>query len=309
MDNRIVLELIKKDLDELQILVEALQKDELPNQLLIDITVGRTKTLLQEFSLLQGVKTSLPTEDTVKVLENVEMKITSPKPEQETQITEKELPAETIMNEEDEPPIVEDQEPDSDELINFEDDIQSVIPEEEIDEVPVENVIEEEAAEEELPVEELIQEEPEVIEDEPVQEEVPEVAIQEEKVEETLKNEVEEQKSEEPEVKAEEKKILGEKFIKEPTLNERLAAGKNQETKIKGKPVTSLKKAIGLNDKFMYLRELFDNDNGKFEKAIDTLDACRNLIEAIEYLEQNFKWTKNETSLKFIALVKQRFSN
>jgi hypothetical protein len=33
------------------------------------------------------------------------------------------------------------------------------------------------------------------------------------------------------------------------------------------------------------------------------------ISEAVNFLQQNFKWKKNETSLKFVNLVKRRFPN
>lgn len=105
------------------------------------------------------------------------------------------------------------------------------------------------------------------------------------------------------------KKVFGEKFSKEPSLNDKLSSGTAYESKIKGKPVTNLKAAIGLNDRFLYTRELFGNDSARYEEAIEKLDQFSNLLEAIEYLEKNFVWVKNNTSLKFMDLVKRRFEN
>lgn len=309
MDNRIVLDLIKKDLDELQTLVEALQKDELPNQLLIDITIGRTKTLLQEFSLLQG-ETTLPTEDTVKVLEDANMNIASPEPETESEkmVVEETTPEPEEETEEPEKEVQEEatEEPEISEPEEIEEEtIETPVEEEEQEPVISEPAAGEETVVAEEPaVPEEVDEEPEK---EPVIEEKPEEVISEASIEEETSASSPEPV--EPEENGNGKKILGEQFVKEPTLNERLASAKNQESKIKGKPLTTLKGAIGLNDKFMFTRELFGNDRSKFDKAIEDLDACESLIKAIEYLEQNFKWTKNETSLKFIGLVKQRFSN
>ncbi|MBN1925014.1 MAG: hypothetical protein JW798_04195 [Prolixibacteraceae bacterium] len=113
----------------------------------------------------------------------------------------------------------------------------------------------------------------------------------------------------EPSVATGEKMLLGEKFIKEPTLNERFSDITKKGSKVKGKPVTSIKAAIGINDRFLYLRELFQNNNEDFETSISTLDKLGSFIEAIEYLEKNFKWQKNETSLKFMELVKRRFDD
>ena len=308
MDNRIVLELIKKDLDELQILVDALQKDEFPNQLLIDITIGRTKTLLQEFSLLEGVNTGLPTEETVKVLEDVDMKIAEPdmKPEPDSiqaPVDEPEAPVlkKTEVDEVQPETREEEKTEEPDETAEVADEIQEEQPEPVVETLNDDEPIEEESTDEEM-VEEAMA--PEI---EP--EEVTETAVKE--VAENQPHEAADQPEEmmnEPIEPTVDKKILGERFVSEPTLNEKLAAAKNQESKVKGKPVTSLKGAIGLNDRFMFTRELFGNNREKFDKTIDNLDACETLIAAIEYLEQNFKWTKNETSLKFIGLVKQRFS-
>ncbi|NLU37691.1 MAG: hypothetical protein GXX78_02220 [Bacteroidales bacterium] len=105
------------------------------------------------------------------------------------------------------------------------------------------------------------------------------------------------------------KKVFGEKFSKEPSLNDKLSSGTTYESKIKGKPVTNLKGSIGLNDRFLYTRELFGNDSARYEEAIEKLDQFSNLLEAIEYLEKNFVWVKNNTSLKFMDLVKRRFEN
>ena len=83
----------------------------------------------------------------------------------------------------------------------------------------------------------------------------------------------------------------------------------NLEAKISSRPVTSIKSAIGINDKFQYIRELFEGNAESFNKTVDELDALNNLNEAVDYLKNNFKWKKNETSLKFVALVKRRFPN
>ncbi len=106
-----------------------------------------------------------------------------------------------------------------------------------------------------------------------------------------------------------EKTIVGEKFRKEPSLNERFTEITQKGARVKGKPVTSIKAAIGLNDRFQFIRELFSNNQEKFFTTVNTLDQFNSFIEAIEYLEEHFKWPKNETSLKFMELVKRRFEN
>ncbi|MCF8360705.1 MAG: hypothetical protein K9H26_18265 [Prolixibacteraceae bacterium] len=134
----------------------------------------------------------------------------------------------------------------------------------------------------------------------------PEKENDETKEEETI---AETKKEEPPCAPKSEKKIVGERFRKEPSLNERFTEITQKGARVKGKPVTSIKAAIGLNDRFQYIRELFSNNQEKFLTTVNTLDQFSSFIDAIEYLEEHFKWPKNETSLKFMELVKRRFEN
>ena len=118
-------------------------------------------------------------------------------------------------------------------------------------------------------------------------------------------------------VELEEKKViveanqrLGDSFSKEKSVND-LVDSKNSklEDKISNRPVKSIKTAIGINDKFQFIRELFDGNAEVFTNTVFALDAKKDINEAVKYLQQNFKWKKNETSLKFVNLVKRRFSN
>ncbi len=102
---------------------------------------------------------------------------------------------------------------------------------------------------------------------------------------------------------------LGDSFLKGKSLND-LATGKNKlEFKISNRPVNSIKSAIGINDRFQYIRELFDGDPEKFNETVDSLDSMNNIRDAVVFLRQNFRWKKTETSLKFVNLVKRRFQN
>ena len=94
----------------------------------------------------------------------------------------------------------------------------------------------------------------------------------------------------------------------EKTVNESFQHVEAIEKKIGELPVRSLDKAIGLNDKFQFIRELFNNDSELFTRTVEDLDKLNNIKEAATYLNKNFKWKKNEFSLKFIQLIKRRFS-
>jgi len=102
---------------------------------------------------------------------------------------------------------------------------------------------------------------------------------------------------------------LGDSFLKGKSLNDLITDQNKLEFKLSNRPVKSIQAAIGINDRFQYIRELFDGDNQKFLETVKTLDSKQNIKEAVDYLRNNFKWKKNETSLKFVNLVKRRFLN
>jgi len=74
-------------------------------------------------------------------------------------------------------------------------------------------------------------------------------------------------------------------------------------------PIRSIWDGIGINDRFLLVRELFGNDSTLFEQTINTLDHFASIQEAVNYLKLNFKWQKGEASQKFLNLVKRRFTN
>ncbi|WP_163323105.1 hypothetical protein [Draconibacterium mangrovi] len=104
---------------------------------------------------------------------------------------------------------------------------------------------------------------------------------------------------------------IGDRVITEKSVNDLLSGNgdKKLEYKISNSPVKSIQAAIGINDRYQYIRELFDGSADSFAKTVVDLDKLGNIQEAVSYLQENFKWKKNETSLKFVNLVKRRFPN
>jgi hypothetical protein len=100
---------------------------------------------------------------------------------------------------------------------------------------------------------------------------------------------------------------LGDSFLKGKSVNDIITEQQKLEFKLSNRPVTSIKTAIGINDRFQYIRELFDNSALKFTDTVENLDSMDNIHDAVNYLRNNFKWKKNDTSLKFVNLVKRRF--
>ena len=105
-------------------------------------------------------------------------------------------------------------------------------------------------------------------------------------------------------------KRLGDSFLKEKSVNDMRSDDLSKlEHKLSNRPVSSIQSAIGINDRFQYIRELFEGSADNFVKAVSDLDSMNDMKEAVDYLQTNFKWKKNESSLKFVNLIKRRFPN
>lgn len=179
-----------------------------------------------------------------------------------------------------------------------------IVVEGEMDEVheesePVEEIVEEVEPETETVIDEEIQEETER------EEEVGEEPEPEAEPEPTVDVKFHEPHEPEPEAQ-----VLGEKFQKERSVNDvKFEGGVKLEEKLSSLPLKTIRSAIGINDRFLFTRELFDGDPELFNTAVTKLDSLEDIKDAVVYLRDNFKWKKNETSLKFVELVKRRFSN
>ncbi|SHE71211.1 hypothetical protein SAMN05444274_102173 [Mariniphaga anaerophila] len=176
------------------------------------------------------------------------------------------------------------------------------------EQIQVSKPMQPESAQQETEIETTVQKE-EKKEQKP---ETPEIAVPEEAKISARTNDIEDDDDDVLEDDIEKKEVisrLGDSFLKGKSLNDIIPDHANLEFKLSNRPVSSIQSAIGINDRFQYIRELFDGDSQKFQEAVKTLDSRQNGKEAVEYLRTNFKWKKNETSLKFVNLVKRRFSN
>ncbi len=50
---------------------------------------------------------------------------------------------------------------------------------------------------------------------------------------------------------------------------------------LKVKPVASLSEAIGINDRFLFIREIFDGNKETYSQAIAKLDKAENIDDAL----------------------------
>jgi hypothetical protein len=82
---------------------------------------------------------------------------------------------------------------------------------------------------------------------------------------------------------------------------------------LNGTPVRDLKKAIGVNDRYVFISELFRGDEVMYERSIKTINSFRILPEAEYWIQRELKlkhgWDENREIVKhFYQLVKRRFS-
>ena len=93
-------------------------------------------------------------------------------------------------------------------------------------------------------------------------------------------------------------------------INETLAqqkTGNNLSSKLQTASLSSISAGIGLNDKFLFIRELFKSDSVLYNNTIKYLDTANSLEEALDFVKRNFDWDeKNDTAQKFIHLIHRR---
>lgn len=137
----------------------------------------------------------------------------------------------------------------------------------------------------------------------------PSVAIQEsepELVTDTEEADNDEMRFEEDEIIAGQQ-TLGEKFTHGRSVNDLLFEHGKTDNKFSNMPVANLQTAIGINDRFLFTRELFEGNKDDFAETVRKIDSMTSIHDAAVFLRENFKWKKTDTSLKFIELVKRRF--
>lgn len=92
------------------------------------------------------------------------------------------------------------------------------------------------------------------------------------------------------------------------TIADSIAPSEDVATVIGGRQLSSLRGAIGLNDKFLLIRDLFGGDNSAYEAAIDGLDGCENLDDAMLYIFDNIEWNGESDGAQLLTeLLSRRF--
>lgn len=175
-----------------------------------------------------------------------------------------------------------------------------------VEEKPVEKIPVVEEKKEKIEVKEVIETPIEETKEEIVDEEIntdPEFIIETPKTKEVV---------EESEFITENKEIVADKFQSKKFVHDNIAKNgtkKDVSTKMQTKPIKDINTAIGLNDKFIFIRELFGGDKNQYIETIQVLNNFDTFENAIEFLNENFDWdSEDENFIRLTELVKRKYS-
>ncbi len=84
-------------------------------------------------------------------------------------------------------------------------------------------------------------------------------------------------------------------------------SSKDLSSKLKSQPILDIGAAMGLNEKFSFIRELFNNDPDKFTETINILNNASNFNEAYSYLSDKFNWNMDDSQVqKLLDLTRRK---
>ena len=109
-------------------------------------------------------------------------------------------------------------------------------------------------------------------------------------------------------------KEVNEIMGQQESLNDKLKENRTEVMHaIKDTPIRDLRKAIGINDMFVFINELFRGDEPMYERSIKTINSFNIYPEAEYWMNRELKiklgWDDTRENVKhFYQLVKRRFS-
>ncbi len=112
-------------------------------------------------------------------------------------------------------------------------------------------------------------------------------------------------------------KTIGEKYLGDDnSLHQRIASDKEDKSigaRMQQQPISSIRDAIGINEKFLFINELFKGDIGVYRQAMDDLNEKGGMQAAFDYLNElaaKYSWDANrstDTIEKLANIVQRRY--
>lgn len=109
-------------------------------------------------------------------------------------------------------------------------------------------------------------------------------------------------------------KEINEAVEHQQSLNDRLKESRTEVMHtLKDSPIKDLRKGIGINDRFVFINELFRGDESMYERSIKTINSFNIYPEAEYWMNRELKvklgWDDSKELVNhFYQLVKRRFS-
>jgi hypothetical protein len=108
-------------------------------------------------------------------------------------------------------------------------------------------------------------------------------------------------------------KNINESTSRPESLNDKLKQSKIELSDMLTEvPLRDLRKAIGVNDRYLFIHELFRGDEAMYERSIKTINNFSIYPEAQYWIERELKvkigWRDSDIVKQFDQLVKRRFS-
>ena len=93
------------------------------------------------------------------------------------------------------------------------------------------------------------------------------------------------------------------------TLADTFAPQRDRADELASGAVDDLRRAIGINDKFLLIRDLFDGDGAACDAAIATLNGFDNLDDCMIHIAEHYAWNANSDGAKLLmALLERKFA-
>ncbi len=106
--------------------------------------------------------------------------------------------------------------------------------------------------------------------------------------------------------------IIADKYQSTSSRNESIGEKTNVQdvsSKLQSKPLEDIKKAIGINDRFLFIKELFEGNANIYNETIDIINNADNYIEVLNHLKANYDWDyKSDVVIYFLDIVKRKFA-
>ena len=72
--------------------------------------------------------------------------------------------------------------------------------------------------------------------------------------------------------------------------------------------IIDIKRGVSLNDRFLFQRELFNNNRNEMNNTLDKLNSLSTYEEAEEYIRDNYSWDFDSQIVSdFLLVVKKGF--